>query len=168
MSQSQQAGNKSLVDEVRELLAYTYGVRPDQLDDVLALLLADEAPASTAVVEVPYERIVKLGQVLRAQDPEPARPAPDNSWISMDTIEQQAVDPRARLMATQDRIMRAITDGEPISRYEFLDLPPWRAVLLARVAYAARAINPALLDRLTTEARKVGGEGKITREALDG
>jgi hypothetical protein len=65
--------------------------------------------------------------------------------------------------AWQDECLIAITDGFPLPARALAALPPWRAVLVARVAAKAGiSIEGGTLDELVGEAIRVGGEGTLT------
>jgi hypothetical protein len=64
--------------------------------------------------------------------------------------------------AWQDECLIAITDGFPLPARALAALPPWRAVLVARVAAKAGiSIEGGTLDELVGEAIRVGGEGAL-------
>ena len=66
------------------------------------------------------------------------------------------------LDALQDLCLIAITYGHPLPARAIAQLPPWRAVLLGRVAEKAGIpIEGGTLDELVAEARRVGGEGQL-------
>ena len=59
-----------------------------------------------------------------------------------------------------DDVLIDITDGyDPIPRLRHL--PPWRAVMLARVAEKCGLIERPVLDALIAEASAVGGAGAL-------
>jgi len=65
--------------------------------------------------------------------------------------------------AWQDECLIAITDGYPLPARAVAALPPWRAVLVGRVAEKAGIpIEGGTLEQLVAEARRVGGEGALT------
>lgn len=67
-----------------------------------------------------------------------------------------------RLIQHMDDILIAITDGKPVPSKALAALPPWRAVLMARVAEkAGRPLEHGTLDDLVTAARRAGGNGKL-------
>jgi hypothetical protein len=63
----------------------------------------------------------------------------------------------------QDVVLIAITDQKMTDRAwtALRELPPWRAVLLARVGHLAGAISVRDRDDLVREARLVGGYGAL-------
>jgi hypothetical protein len=64
--------------------------------------------------------------------------------------------------ALQDLCLIAITDGQPLPTRAIAGLPPWRAVMLARVAEKAGVpLEDGTLERLVAEAVRVGGEGRL-------
>lgn len=68
-----------------------------------------------------------------------------------------------RQEALQDRCLIAITDGRPLPADALQQLPPWRAVLLARVAERAGiGLEGGTLGQLVGEAQRVGGYGELT------
>jgi hypothetical protein len=68
---------------------------------------------------------------------------------------------RDDLIAAMDDCLIAITDGKEIPEPRLRSLPPWRAVLIARVAVKAHAYRQEALDALTVEATRVGGNGSL-------
>ena len=65
--------------------------------------------------------------------------------------------------ALQDLCLIAITDGYPLPARAIAGLPPWRAVMLGRVAdKAGISIEGGTLEQLVAEAVRVGGEGQLT------
>jgi hypothetical protein len=69
---------------------------------------------------------------------------------------------RGELIAAMDRCLIAITDGQPIPSEALAALPPWRAVLLARVAHKAGVdLEHGTVEQLVAEATRVGGAGKL-------
>lgn len=67
-----------------------------------------------------------------------------------------------QLLMWEDECLIAITDGYPLPTTALLGLPPWRAVLLARVAdRAGIGLEAGTLDQLVAEASKVGGAGRL-------
>jgi hypothetical protein len=67
------------------------------------------------------------------------------------------------IWAKQDICLIAIEDGKPIPSRALAVLPPWRAVLIARVADKAGVpLQHGTLDELVAEAKRVGGEGVLT------
>lgn len=67
---------------------------------------------------------------------------------------------RDALLANQDDCLLAIEDGHPVPAARLRALPPWRAVMMARIA--ARAGVPlelGTLDQLHAEAKEAGGSG---------
>lgn len=62
----------------------------------------------------------------------------------------------------QDDCLIAIKDGSPLRADRLLRLPPWRAVLVARVAERAGVpLERGTVAQLTAEARAVGGDGTL-------
>lgn len=73
-----------------------------------------------------------------------------------------ATVPGEDLVALQDVCLIAITDGCPLPTEAIAALPPWRAVLLARVADKAGVpLADGTLDQLVAEARRVRGAGTL-------
>lgn len=68
------------------------------------------------------------------------------------------------LMAAQDACLIAITDGAAtLPSDRLVELPPWRAVLVARVAARAGVgLAGGTLRELVEMASAVGGEGRLT------
>jgi hypothetical protein len=62
----------------------------------------------------------------------------------------------------QDDCLIAITDGKPVPTRALKALPPWRAVLMARVAAKAGVpLEHGSVTELVAEARRVGGGGRL-------
>lgn len=71
-------------------------------------------------------------------------------------------DSRAELMANQDDCLLAIEDGHPLPTVKLQKLPPWRAVMLTRVAAKAGVpLERGTVEQLHAEARDVGGAGTL-------
>jgi hypothetical protein len=67
------------------------------------------------------------------------------------------------LHALQDRCLIDIEDGRPLRADVLQHLPPWRAVLLARVAERAGIpLEGGTVEQLRAEAARVGGDGTLT------
>jgi hypothetical protein len=66
------------------------------------------------------------------------------------------------MYAEQDCCLIAIEDGNPVPAKSLAKLPPWRAVLIARVAKRADVpLEGGTLEELVAEAKRVGGEGDL-------
>lgn len=62
----------------------------------------------------------------------------------------------------QDVCMIAMESERPLPTGALSSLPPWRAVMLARIAAAAGiGLEAGTLDQLVAEAREVTGAGKL-------
>lgn len=61
----------------------------------------------------------------------------------------------------QDDCLIAITDGKRPPDECLRKLPPWRAVLIARVALRAGVMSQEEVDALVAEARYIGGDGTL-------
>jgi hypothetical protein len=73
-----------------------------------------------------------------------------------------AVALRAEMHAAQDDCLIAIDDGCPLPWRQLKVLPPWRAVLIARVANRAGvSLELGTLGQLVAEARAVTGSGEL-------
>jgi hypothetical protein len=67
-----------------------------------------------------------------------------------------------RMMDLQDDCLIAMSRGHPLPVHKLQGLPPWRAVLIARVAAKAGIpLEHGSLEQLVAEARKVTGSGKL-------
>jgi len=67
------------------------------------------------------------------------------------------------LDALQDECLIAIEDGRPVPTRALAQLPPWRAVLIARVAERAGVpLQDGTVEQLRAEAARVGGAGTLT------
>jgi hypothetical protein len=69
------------------------------------------------------------------------------------------------IILLMDVVLIAITDHKKIPMDRLRELPPWRAVLMARVAEIAGAMTRAEVDDLVREAREVGGAGHLAAHA---
>lgn len=66
------------------------------------------------------------------------------------------------LMAAQDACLIAISDDRPVPDRELRQLPPWRAVLIGRVASRAGVpLEWGTLAELVEEATTAGGAGRL-------
>lgn len=65
------------------------------------------------------------------------------------------------LLADQDDCLIAISDGKSPSKRALYSLPPWRAVLIARVAVRAGVMTEEEVREMVEQARRVGGEGTL-------
>ena len=66
------------------------------------------------------------------------------------------------ICAHQDDCLIAIEDGHPLPTRALLALPPWRAVLMARVAEKSGVgLEQGTLEQLIEEARIVTGSGRL-------
>jgi hypothetical protein len=71
-------------------------------------------------------------------------------------------DSQMHIYAKQDMCLIAITDGKPVPKGPLGALPPWRAVLIARVAERAGVpLEGGTLEDLIAEAKRVGAEGEL-------
>ncbi|MGH9095292.1 MAG: hypothetical protein ACRDXE_09040 [Acidimicrobiales bacterium] len=78
------------------------------------------------------------------------------------TIRARMADARPDFTGQQDDCLLAITDGNPLPTKDLRTLPPWRAVMLARVAAKAGVgLERGTLDQLVAEASAVGGRGVL-------
>ena len=72
----------------------------------------------------------------------------------------------AELFAAQDDVLVALTTNPPRlgqeERAAMRTLPPWRAVMMARLAVSCGVMDRAELDALIDEAREVGGAGTLS------
>lgn len=67
-----------------------------------------------------------------------------------------------RMYADQDNCLIAIEDGLPVPARALSRLPPWRAVLIGRVAKRAGVpLEGGTVEELLLEASRVGGEGVL-------
>lgn len=69
------------------------------------------------------------------------------------------------MVGWQDDCLISITDDKPLPQRSLRSLPPWRAVLIARVALKAGTISQGEVDSLVEEAKKVGGNGSLKLKA---
>lgn len=68
----------------------------------------------------------------------------------------ESATPRSDIYAAQDDCLIAITDGRPLPADALSALPPWRAVLCARVAAKAGVgLERGTLEQLVSEAEAV-------------
>lgn len=69
---------------------------------------------------------------------------------------------KSEIYATQDHCLIAITDGnKDVLIREITMLPPWRAVMIARVAQKAGLLDDVFVDNIVAEARAVSGDGEL-------
>jgi hypothetical protein len=68
---------------------------------------------------------------------------------------------RGEIIAAMDDVILAITDGQPVPMDRMRSLPPWRAVMMARLALAAGALDGDTVAVLVAEAVVVGGAGRL-------
>lgn len=88
-----------------------------------------------------------------------AAPGPGDEKNPVTALQNKIADLMER-MAQQDDVLISITGGR-VNNEVLRQLPPWRAVLFARVAYSAGAMTREELDRLVKEARDKGGKGTL-------
>lgn len=66
------------------------------------------------------------------------------------------------IQRNQDTCMIAIENSKPLPTAALQALPPWRAVMLARIAHAAGlGLEQGSIEQITAEARQVTGAGKL-------
>jgi hypothetical protein len=66
------------------------------------------------------------------------------------------------MYAVQDDCLISIEDGKPVRAKHLGVLPPWRAVLIGRVAERAGVpLEGGTIAELVAEAKRVGGEGTL-------
>jgi hypothetical protein len=72
-------------------------------------------------------------------------------------------DPRARdIYAIQDDLLISVEDGHPLRTGKLKQLPPWRAVMVARVALKAGVpMEQGTVKQIVAEAVAVGGDGTL-------
>ena len=74
---------------------------------------------------------------------------------------QKRMDRHNELMMYQDACLVAMSEGRRPPRDKLVGLPPWRAVLIARIALEAGLMADEELHNLVAEAREVAGNGVI-------
>ena len=67
----------------------------------------------------------------------------------------------AQLLGDQDDCLIALESGRRPSDRILRKLPPWRAVMIARIALRMELMTQEEVDELVEEARTVGGDGKL-------
>jgi len=67
-----------------------------------------------------------------------------------------------KMMANQDDCLIAMSGGKIPPREKLRALPPWRAVLIARVALVAGLITADEVGDLVQEASLIGGGGHLS------
>jgi hypothetical protein len=67
---------------------------------------------------------------------------------------------RAETVRLIDMVLESMADGR-LDRVSLRKLPPWRAVVLARVAHRAHLMPRDELDALTEEVIRVGVDGRL-------
>lgn len=66
------------------------------------------------------------------------------------------------LYAHQDDCLIAIEDGHPLPTRHLQELPPWRALLVARIAAkAGLGLEQGTIEQLKAEAAHEGGAGRL-------
>jgi hypothetical protein len=68
------------------------------------------------------------------------------------------------IIAAMDDVLIAFQDGREIPMLKLRSLPPWRAVLLARVMHKAGALSQGAVDSLVRDAIHVGGNGELPND----
>lgn len=89
----------------------------------------------------------------------------------MTETSRMEIDSRAELMANQDDCLLAIEDGNPVPAAKLGKLPPWRAVMIARIAEKAGVpLERGTAAQVHAEASAVGGAGTLGQwwERTDG
>lgn len=71
-----------------------------------------------------------------------------------------------KLMGDQDDCLLAITKGVKPPEDALRALPPWRAVMIARVAEKAGLMTIEEVDELVKEAAAVGGAGRLVAKNI--
>ena len=84
------------------------------------------------------------------------------------THAQKRIDRHNELMRWQDTCLIAMSEGRRPPRHAIVALPPWRAVLVARIANQAGFMSDKELANLVAEAREVTGNGVIVNWDYDG
>jgi hypothetical protein len=73
-----------------------------------------------------------------------------------------SADMKQVIQDNQDDCLIAIGHGHPLPTAALQKLPPWRAVLLARVAAkAGTGLEQGTVEQIVHEAVQVGGEGQL-------
>ena len=66
------------------------------------------------------------------------------------------------ILEVQDDLLIQMSSVRPrFDEQRCRELPPWRAVMFARVAHKAGLLSRAALDAMVREAQLVGGAGKL-------
>jgi len=78
-----------------------------------------------------------------------------------DIYDANKVTDHLKLMGIQDACLIALSESKRPPRDKLISLPPWRAVLIARVANEGGFISDEELHNLVEEAKTVTGTGKI-------
>lgn len=65
--------------------------------------------------------------------------------------------------ATQDDCLIRMETGQKPDPYKMRQLPPWRAVLIARIGEHADIYTAEEVEAIVEEARRVGGQGRLVR-----
>lgn len=66
-----------------------------------------------------------------------------------------------KMIGHQDDCLIDISDGKRPRESSLRQLPPWRAVMIARVAHKAGVMTEDEVNIYVIEARKVGGNGNL-------
>lgn len=68
----------------------------------------------------------------------------------------------AEIFAVQDDCLVAMSSATPkVHVHQIRRLPPWRAVMIARIAWKAGLLQRRDLDAMVREAQLVGGTGEL-------
>lgn len=62
----------------------------------------------------------------------------------------------------QDDCLIAMETGKKPPREKLRNLPPWRAVLIARICNQGQIMTDEEVEELVNEARAVGGKGRLS------
>lgn len=76
-------------------------------------------------------------------------------------------DPRSAVIGHMDHVLIALGDGKPIPEDELAALPPWRQVLLARLAVKIGGMDQARVDELTNAAGGLNREPGVPRSDVE-
>lgn len=70
------------------------------------------------------------------------------------------------VFATQDECLLQIADGNKPDANDIRHLPPWRAVMIARVCEKANLMTADEVKAIVDEAARVGGKGYLVNAPI--
>lgn len=82
--------------------------------------------------------------------------------LGMEAIDLTPVREHEAIFRVQDDALVGLSSITPrIDMAQVRRLPPWRAVMIARIAYKCGCLERRELDAMVREAQLVGGDGEL-------